>query len=97
MVAPRSFSTLDSGIDPWAPRPNRRICKLSAAEVIAPACPATVPEGPTIRDVLAAAGMEDQRGLAVAVDGEVVPRGEWGAFELRDGQRVEVLKAVQGG
>ena len=40
---------------------------------------------------------EDGRGVAVAVDGEVVPRGEWGTTEVRDGQQVEVLHAVQGG
>ena len=55
------------------------------------------PEGPTIRDVLAAAGMADQRGLAVAVDGEVVPRSEWGRSTVTEGQQVEVLRAVQGG
>ncbi|MGH2822897.1 MAG: sulfur carrier protein ThiS, partial [Thermoleophilaceae bacterium] len=37
------------------------------------------------------------RGVAVAVDGEVVPRGEWPDRTLRDGQEVEVLHAVQGG
>jgi len=39
----------------------------------------------------------DARGVAVAVDGEVVPRGDWPGTALRDGQRVEVLHAVQGG
>ena len=49
-------------------------------------------------DVVAASGAESEgRGVAVAVDGEVVPRGEWDEFELREGQRVEVLQAVQGG
>ena len=37
------------------------------------------------------------RGVAVAVDAEVVPRGAWEAFVLLDGARVEVLIAVQGG
>jgi sulfur carrier protein len=37
------------------------------------------------------------RGVAVAVDGEVVPRGQWTSTELREGQKVEVLQAVQGG
>jgi sulfur carrier protein len=37
------------------------------------------------------------RGVAVAVDKEVVPRAEWGAHELRDGARVEILRAIQGG
>jgi len=37
------------------------------------------------------------RGVAVAVNGEVVPRAGWPATELRDGDRVEVLTAAQGG
>jgi sulfur carrier protein len=37
------------------------------------------------------------RGVAVAVDAEVVPRGEWAAHELHDGARVEILRAIQGG
>jgi thiazole synthase len=39
----------------------------------------------------------EARGLAVALDGEVVPRGEWGTTALREGQSVEVLAAIQGG
>ena len=39
----------------------------------------------------------DGRGLAAAVDGEVVPRDQWAGTELQDGQRVEVVQAVQGG
>jgi sulfur carrier protein len=39
----------------------------------------------------------DARGVAVAVDGAVVPRGGWAATRLRDGQRVEILTAAQGG
>jgi sulfur carrier protein len=37
------------------------------------------------------------RGVAVAVDAEVVPRGQWSATELHDGARVEILRAIQGG
>lgn len=37
------------------------------------------------------------RGVAVAVNGEVVPRSSWPTVELRDGDRVEVLTAAQGG
>ncbi|ROT34198.1 sulfur carrier protein ThiS [Micromonospora sp. HM5-17] len=39
----------------------------------------------------------DSRGVAVAVNGEVVPRAGWAARVLRDGDRVEVLTAAQGG
>jgi sulfur carrier protein len=39
----------------------------------------------------------DARGVAVAVDGEVVPRAAWESFAIVDGARVEVLTAMQGG
>lgn len=38
-----------------------------------------------------------RRGVAVAVDGEVVPRSEWDRTRLADGQTVEVVGAIQGG
>ncbi len=37
------------------------------------------------------------RGVAVAIDGEVVPRGQWAATPVPDGARVEVVAAIQGG
>jgi sulfur carrier protein len=37
------------------------------------------------------------RGVAVAVDAEVVPRTQWERHELNEGARVEVLRAIQGG
>ena len=39
----------------------------------------------------------DARGIAVAVDGEVVPRSRWDATALQDGSRVEVVAAIGGG
>jgi sulfur carrier protein len=38
-----------------------------------------------------------RRGVAVAVDAEVVPRREWSETEVGDGAAVEVLVAIQGG
>jgi sulfur carrier protein len=37
------------------------------------------------------------RGVAVAVDAEVVPRTQWHTHELNDGARIEILRAIQGG
>jgi sulfur carrier protein len=55
-------------------------------------------EGATVADAVRESGAPAEgRGVAVAVDGEVVPRGEWSRSPLTDGQRVEVLQAVQGG
>jgi thiazole synthase len=57
-----------------------------------------LPEGSLVTEAVEASGASgDQRGLAVAIDGEVVPRSEWGRTSLRDGQKVEVLAAIQGG
>lgn len=54
--------------------------------------------GRSLADAIEAAGAPlDGRGIAVAVDGEVVPRDRWEATTLDDGQRVEVVQAVQGG
>jgi sulfur carrier protein len=37
------------------------------------------------------------RGIAVAVNGNVVPRSSWGDTNLGDADRVEILTAVAGG
>jgi sulfur carrier protein len=50
----------------------------------------------TLADVLAAHGVPE-RGVAVAVSGEVVPRAAWASTPLREGSVLEVLTAVQGG
>jgi sulfur carrier protein len=55
-------------------------------------------DGQTVASLLRALDLEpDTRGIAVAVDGEVVPRGGWSTFSVADGARVEVLTAMQGG
>ena len=42
-------------------------------------------------------GSNGGRGVAVAVNGEVVPRGRWATTALMDDDRVEILRAVGGG
>jgi len=56
-----------------------------------------LPAGSTLADAAQAAGVEATRGVAIALDGEVAPRGEWATTPLADGSRVEVLAAIQGG
>ncbi len=55
-----------------------------------------VARGATLADVLTAHGVPE-RGVAVAVSGEVVPRAMWASTPLREGSVLEVLTAVQGG
>lgn len=38
-----------------------------------------------------------ERGVAVALDREVVPRAAWGDTIIEEGQELEVLQAVAGG
>ncbi len=54
--------------------------------------------GETLAVVLRRHGVAaDARGVAVAVDGEVVPRAQWDSFVVASGARVEVLAAMRGG
>jgi thiazole synthase len=57
-----------------------------------------LPDGATVASAIEASGAAfEQRGVAVAVEGEVVPRSEWGGTQLAEGQKIEVLAAIQGG
>ena len=57
-----------------------------------------LPGGATVADAVLHAGAENEvRGVAVAVDGEVVRKAEWEQTRLRPDQNVEVVRAVQGG
>jgi sulfur carrier protein len=55
-----------------------------------------LPQGATVADVLRKLGAP-AAGIAVACGGEVVPRVSWSDTAVRDGDRIEVLTAVQGG
>jgi len=60
--------------------------------------PRDLRDGATVADAVDASGAsESGAGVAVAVEGEVVPRSRWAQDALAEGQRVEVLQAVQGG
>ncbi|MFG2300678.1 sulfur carrier protein ThiS [Actinacidiphila glaucinigra] len=55
-----------------------------------------VAEGVTLGGLVAALTAAPS-GVAAALNETVVPRAQWPATPLRDGDRVEVLTAVQGG
>lgn len=52
---------------------------------------------PNLQALLARLGHAERRGIAVALNDTVVPRGRWAATALRSGDRLEILVAVQGG
>jgi sulfur carrier protein len=58
----------------------------------------TLQTGATVADVVGMLpGTPQGRGVAVALNGEVVRRGAWDSTQLESGARVEVVVAVQGG
>ncbi len=60
--------------------------------------PQEVAAGTTVRTVVTDQGeTEPRRGVVVAVDGAVVPRARLDQTALREGTRVEIVTAVQGG
>ena len=60
--------------------------------------PAEVAAGQTVAGLLAGLGHPPGGpGIAVALNGEVVPRSAWAATGLGDNDRLEVLGASQGG
>jgi sulfur carrier protein len=57
-----------------------------------------LPAGATVATVVGSiSAAPEGRGVAVALKGEVVPRSSWQSTQLSDGDRLEVLVAVQGG
>jgi sulfur carrier protein len=59
---------------------------------------AELAEGATVRAAVDSLDLPASgRGVAVAVDAEVVPRTQWDSHELTEGARVEILRAIQGG
>ena len=61
--------------------------------------PTEVREGTTIAEVIGLVGgdriPEDRRGVAVALDGEVVPRSSWESTRPDEGASIEVVAAIR--
>ena len=58
-----------------------------------------IAEAATVADAVSvvAGGASNGKGVAVAVNGEVIPRSRWHEVRLGEQDRVEVLRAVGGG
>ena len=54
------------------------------------------PDVVSVDGLVTALGWE-RRGLAIAVNGEVVPRSLWGDHTVLDGDQIEILTIAQGG
>jgi sulfur carrier protein len=52
----------------------------------------------TVAELLSARDLApDMRGIAIALNGRVVPRSAWATTKLHDGDTIEIVRAMQGG
>lgn len=54
-------------------------------------------ETPTLIEILNAQGIEEMRGLAIAINEEVIPRTEWLQVNFQANDRLMLIRATQGG
>lgn len=59
--------------------------------------PLDLPPGTSVAGAVAEAARQGPQRVAVARNGEVVPRSAWERTTLADGDRIEVVAAIQGG
>ena len=57
----------------------------------------TIAAAASIADLVSELGLAERKGVAIAIDNVVVPRANWPAQTLREGDRVLVIRATQGG
>ncbi|MES2630191.1 MAG: sulfur carrier protein ThiS [Bacteroidota bacterium] len=56
-----------------------------------------LPENRSLIALLQQADLSEKKGIAVAVNNQVVPRLQWGETELKEADSITVIKATQGG
>lgn len=57
----------------------------------------SVDEGTTVGDMVRGLGTGAELGVAVALNGAVVPKSAWDRTTLNEADRIEVLRAIGGG
>ena len=56
-----------------------------------------LPEAGTLADVLPLLEVKNPDGIAIAVNDNVIPKGEWPQYQLQTNDKVFVIRATQGG
>jgi sulfur carrier protein len=54
-------------------------------------------DGAKLADLLRELGLAERKGVAIAINDEVVPRSTWATRALAEGERILVIQATQGG
>ena len=56
-----------------------------------------IQESVSIVDYLTSIGFDKQVSIAVAINGEIIPKEEYGEIHLKNGDSMEVVRAIGGG
>jgi len=56
-----------------------------------------LPEPGTLADILPLLAIRQPDGIAIAVNGDIIPRSEWKQYPLKEQDKVFVIRATQGG
>lgn len=59
--------------------------------------PIEMQTGNSLRDLLQQLSLDTKRGIAVAVNAEVIAGEEWGKKQLNESDKIIVIRAAQGG
>ncbi len=59
--------------------------------------PRALAAGTVLVELLRELGLAERKGVAIAINDEVVPRATWPTRPLADGERILVIQATQGG
>lgn len=59
--------------------------------------PHPLPSTSTLQGALASLNIPLQKGIAIAVNDEVIPKGQWETFTLKEADKVTIIRATQGG
>ncbi|HEX9512028.1 MAG TPA: sulfur carrier protein ThiS [Puia sp.] len=56
-----------------------------------------IPESGTLADILPLLQIRQPDGIAIAVNNDVIPKGEWERYTLKAQDKIFVIRATQGG
>jgi sulfur carrier protein len=59
--------------------------------------PRTLAAAAPLADLLRELGLAERKGVAIAINDQVVPRASWATRPLAEGERILVIQATQGG
>ena len=66
-------------------------------EIVVNSKSVTVADDCTITEYLKSLGLADKKAIAVAVNGEIVRKDEYMSFIIRQGDSLEIVRAIGGG